>query len=112
MTMDSCRHASRSFAVVVSKHPTEAISACDQTTSGAEFFRRIDQPIAQTLVVPFVVIEFHELVDRLPQSAFSEEDHTIQSALLDGTHKSLGIGIQIQRLRLIRTRNGPQIQRT
>ncbi len=80
--MDSYRHASRSFAVVVSKHPTEAFSACDQTTSGAEFFRRIDQAIAQTLVVPFVVIEFDELADRIPQSAFPEEDHAIQAALL------------------------------
>ncbi len=69
-------------------HPAaRALSACDETFGGAEFFRRVDQPIAQTLVVPFVVIEFHELVDRIPQGAFPEEDHAIQAALLDGTHK-------------------------
>ncbi len=85
-------------------HPAaRALSARDETFGGAEFFRRVDQPMAQTWVVPFVVIEFHELVERMPQGAFPEEDHVIQAALLDGTHKSLDISIQMRRPRQVPT---------
>ena len=75
--LDSCQNASRSYAVVVSQNASESLPTFDRAILLSDVLIRINQTIPKALVVSFMVIEFHELVDRIPQGAFSEEDNAI-----------------------------------
>ena len=82
--------------MVVAKQPTETLSTCDRPFSDARFFDGIDQAVTETLVVSFVVIEFHKLVDRRTKRVLAEEDHANQAALLDRAHEPLRVSVQIR----------------
>ena len=64
---------------------------------GTDLALRIDQPIAQALVVPLVVIVLQKLVDRVPQRSPPEENHAIQAGFLDRGHKPLGVRVGLRR---------------
>ena len=52
---------------VVAKQSAEALSACDWPFGRTHFISRIDQAIAETLMIPFVMIVCQELVDRIAE---------------------------------------------
>jgi hypothetical protein len=75
-------------------------SACAQTLTAQQCstlpsleFIGHDQPVAQTLVVSFAVIMQYELVNSFAQCVFIEEDHSVQTGLLDAANEALRIGI-------------------
>ena len=53
------------------------------TVSFADFRARIDDLVAQPLMISFAVKMRKELADRMPQRPFSEEDHPIQAFSLE-----------------------------
>jgi hypothetical protein len=58
---------------------------------------RHDQTVIKTLVVALAMVMRHELVNRLPQRAFSEEDHPVQAGFFDASDKAFRMRIQIRR---------------
>ena len=71
--------------MVVTKQPAETRSTCDRAIFGADRFSWVDKAIAKALMVPFVVVGRHELVDCSAQRVLAKEDHAIQAALLTST---------------------------
>jgi hypothetical protein len=41
----------------------------------------------------------NEFVDGLPQGPLAEQNHSFQAGFLDGSHKALGVSVQIRRAR-------------
>ena len=60
----SVRRSLRCLTMVVAEQPTEKFPALDRPIRSAYLFSRVDQSIAKPLMVPFVVVVSHELVDR------------------------------------------------
>ena len=87
---------SRRGAVVIVQHSAQPLAAqhCSRMTRLAFIWH--DQPVAETLVVSLAVIVRREFVDRLPQRAFTEEDHPVQAGFLDGSNKALRLGIGVR----------------
>jgi hypothetical protein len=56
MTTIPCTSASRSAAVVVLQQATESLTAFDAASDGIRFIDRLDQFIAESLMVPFCVV--------------------------------------------------------
>jgi hypothetical protein len=54
-----------------------------------------DQLIAQTLMIPFVMIVFDELGDGLLERWFTDENDAIQAGFLDGRYEALGVRMEI-----------------
>ena len=65
--------------VVVSQQPTKALMAFNFTVSFADFLARIDDLVAQPLMISFAVKMRKELADSISQRRFAEEDHPIQA---------------------------------
>ena len=80
----------RRVPIVVEKQSAEPFAACDRALAGTDFILRIEQPIAQALMVPLVVIVFKELADCVVQRPFPEEDHAVQAGLFDRPYEALG----------------------
>jgi len=58
---------------------------------------RLDQPIVDPLVIPLPVIVSGILASGLSQRPFAEEDHSIETLILDRPDESLGVGVQVRR---------------
>ena len=58
---------------------------------------RVDQIIAQALMIAFVMIVNDILGDRLPEVALAERNYPIQAFMLDGPDEALSVGIRIRR---------------
>ena len=56
-----------------------------------------DQFVRKTLVIAFAVIVGDEAFNGRSQGLLAEADHSIQAGILDASHKSLRVGVQIQR---------------
>jgi len=65
--------------MIVVQHSTQARAALDGCSAVSNKLFLDDQPIAQTLVVPLVMIVLHKFMDSLPQRAFSEQNHSFQT---------------------------------
>ena len=52
------------LTIIVTKRTGQSFSAHDGTVRGADLVSRIDQEIAEALVIALVVIELRKLVDR------------------------------------------------
>jgi len=65
--------------VVVLEHATEPLSAFDFSISGSCIIARLNQLIAQSLMVPFGVIMLDVFTHGVLQWLSSEEDHAIET---------------------------------
>ena len=92
-------YGSGSGPVVVVQHATQALPALDLScvTEVARFWA--DELVPQALMIALAVIMSDEVLNGGPQRLLAEEDHAIQARLLDATHKSLRVGVQIWRSR-------------
>jgi len=52
-----------------------------------------DQPIAQTLMIPFVMVVNNKFLDGPSQGSLAEQNEPLQAGFLDGSDKALGVGI-------------------
>ena len=68
--------------IVVAKQPTEAFSARNRAIRGADLFSWVDKSIAKALMVPFVVVVPHKLVDCAAKRVLAKEDHAIHACFL------------------------------
>ena len=60
-----------------------------------DFSGTINQ-VAETLVIALAMIMQNELVNPFAQRVLTEENHALQAGLLDATHESLGVRVQIR----------------
>ena len=56
---------------------------------------RVDEAIAQALVVAFGVIVLQELANGPAQRCFAEEDQAVETLSLEASHKPLQMGVAI-----------------
>ena len=56
---------------------------------------RLNQAVAQALVVSLAVIMGYEVLNRCSQRTFSEQDQPFEAGLLDASHEALGVAVQI-----------------
>ena len=90
--------------MVEAQHPTEALGAFDGARYGFGAVPRLDQLIIDPLVIPLPMIVSGILASRLSQRPFAEEDHSIETLILDRADETLGVGVQVGR-----TRNVPKL---
>ncbi len=83
--------------MVEAQHPTEALGAFDGARYGFGAVPRLDQLIIDPLVIPLPMIVSGILASRLSQRPFAEEDHSIETLILDRSDESLGVGVQVGR---------------
>jgi len=79
-------------AMIVAEKPAEPRAAMDVAirTRWSETLRR-NEPIVNTLVIPFPVVVCHERGERPAQVGFPEDDDPIQAFLLDQPDESLRV---------------------
>jgi hypothetical protein len=58
-----------------------------------------NQPIAQALMIPFVMVVNNKFLDGPSQGPLAEQNEPLQASFLDGSDKPLGVGIQFRRAR-------------
>ncbi len=81
------------------KQSTEAFAALKRAFRGANRLMRIDESVAEALVVSLMMVVHQELVDGSAKRILAKEDHAIQTALSYGPDPSLGVSVQIRRPR-------------
>ena len=89
----------RSGAMVEAQHPAGALGAFDDARWGFGANGRLDQPIIDSLMIPLPVIVSGVLASRLSQRPLAEEDHSIETLILDRPNEPLGVRVQIGRTR-------------
>ena len=83
-------------AVIVPQQAAESFAAFDFPSDTPDLRTGIDQPVFQTLMVPFRVEMGGILIERSPQRTFTEKDHLIQRFGFQASHKSFQMSIQIR----------------
>ena len=84
--------------MVEAEHPAEPFRTSNRTTRCVDgHLRRRDQPIIDSLMIPLPVIVSGVLASGLSQRPFAEEDHSVETLILDRPDESLGVGVQIGR---------------
>jgi hypothetical protein len=81
--------------VVVLQHAAETLVARDLAVSAGHFIARFDQPVVEPLVVSLFVIMDEEFTNGVPQSHFTEENHSVQTFVLHRTHEPFDMWTQI-----------------
>ena len=81
--------------MVETKHPAEALEALDGARCRFGTVIRLDEAILDPLMIPLPVIVSGVLASCFPKRPFAEEDHSIETLILDRPDKSLGIGVQV-----------------
>ena len=87
----------RSGAMVEAQHPAEALGAFDDARWGFGANGRLDQPIIDPLMISLPVIVSGVLASRFSQRPLAEEDHSIETLILDRPDEPLGVGVQVGR---------------
>ncbi len=93
--------------MVETKHPAKPLGALDGARRRFDAVTRLDQPIVDPLMIPLPVIVSGVLASGLSQRPFAEEDHSIETLLLDRPDESLGVGVQVGRTRAIQKLGRP-----
>ena len=83
-------------SVVEPKQSAEPLAALDPTASSRVVDRRVDEPVANALVIPLAVVVRDVLTDRASQARFPNRNDLCQALGLDRSHESLRVGVQIR----------------
>ena len=99
-SVDSLPGPSGRLTIIIVQHSAQPLAALDYSgTVGARPFVH-DQPIAKPLMVPLAMVVRHEFADGLPQRAFSEQNHPVQTRFLDGSNEAFRVRVlECQQLR-------------
>ena len=79
---------SGSPAIVVPQHAAESLTTDDLTGCARRFLSRLNQSVAQPLVVSFCMIMGNELLSGVAQGTFTEENHTAKAFFFYGSHET------------------------
>ena len=82
-------------SIIVVQPSTETFPALDRACVYEVVWVRLNQAVAQPLVVSLAVIMSCEVLNGCPQRTFPEQDQPFEAGLLDAAHEALGVGIQI-----------------
>ena len=85
-----------SVAIVVTQEPAEPLAALNLALRAADFAVRIDQLIAQALVISLFVIMIEELMDRPAEHLVAEKYHSQEAFLLDASHEPFDVRSQVR----------------
>jgi hypothetical protein len=77
----------------------QTLPSSDSSLFSGDRFQWSDKPIPEASMVPLSVIMCNELPNRVAQGIFTEEDHLLQTVLLDRADKTFRICVQIWRSR-------------
>jgi hypothetical protein len=58
---------------------------------------RLNQSVADALMVPLAMVVGHEVGNGAPKMALTERDHAIEALLLDRSHEALRVGVTVWR---------------
>ncbi len=83
--------------MVKAQHSAEPLGAPYRTRRRFGVVTRFDQPIIDPLVIPLPMIMSGVLASGPSQRPFAEEDHPIETLILDRPDESLGVGVQVGR---------------
>jgi hypothetical protein len=100
LDLESTRDAGidlRSGAMIETKHSTKPLGAFDGARRRFDAVTRLDQPIIDPLMIPLPMIVSGVLASGLSQRPFAEEDHSIETFILDRPDESLSVGVQVGR---------------
>ena len=86
---------SRRSSIVVVQPSTETFSALDRPCVYEVVWVRLNQAVAQALVVSLAVIMSYEVLNGCSQRTFPEQDQPLEAGLLDAADEALGVGVQI-----------------
>ena len=98
-----------SGAAIEAKHPAESLHAFDCGGGQPFAVSWLDQSVVEPLVIPLAVIMSRKLPSRLPKRPLPEEDHPIETFILDRPDESLGVGVQVGRARTIQKPGRPTL---
>ena len=79
--------------MVETQHPAEPLDALDRADCRCRTIAGLDQPIVDSLVISLPVIMRGVLASSSPKRPFSEEDHPIETFILDRSHEPLGVRV-------------------
>ncbi len=88
-----------SDAAIVAQHPAEPPGAFDRTDRLPFADIRLDQSVVEPLVIPLCVVVSGEFSCRLTKRPFPEEDHSVETLVLDRPNEAFGVGVQVGRTR-------------
>ena len=81
--------------MVEAQHPAEPVGAVDCTDGRSRTIIGLDQAIIEPLVIPLPVVMRGELASRSPKRPFSEEDHPVETFILDRPDEPFRVGVQV-----------------
>ena len=90
------REATRGLCCVVEvvvESAAESLAALNLSVPIGRRFRRLDQPILKSLMIAFSVVVSKIFTNSKPEVIFPEENDSVQTILLDGSHKAFRVGI-------------------
>jgi len=73
---------SGSVAVIVVQHAAPSIPPPDGAAARCKTWVGCNQPVSESLVVPFSMVMSQKLMHRFPQRALAEQDQTLYAGLL------------------------------
>lgn len=84
------------FTIIVAQEPTESLSAAHFAFGWKERRLWSDDLVLKFLMISFVGVVNHELVDGSAPRAFPHQDHSVQTLFLHASHELLGTRIGMQ----------------
>src|SRR5262245_61021640 len=90
----SCR-----LAVIIAEHSAQTSPLSHSSSSRPNCFRRNDESVVQSLMVPLHMIMGNEMPNSVPERIFTKENHLLQTTFFDRLDKTFRIRIQIRRSR-------------
>ena len=87
---------SGSVAVIVVQRAAQSFPPADGAAVRCKAWVGCNQPVSESLVVPFPMVMSQKLMHRFPQRALAEQDQTLYARLLDAADKAFCVGIQFR----------------
>jgi hypothetical protein len=87
---------SGSVAVIVVQRATQSIPPPEGAAACCKAWVGCNQPVSESLVVPFPMVMSQKLMHGFPQRALAEQDQTLYAGLLDGADKAFCVGIPVR----------------
>ncbi len=95
---DDSFSTSRRASSVEAQEPTESIRSSDRDVTRVNHRPRLDQSIAEPLMIALGVEVSRILSERMPERARADDDHPVQALGPARPHESLGVGVAVRRM--------------
>ncbi len=85
--------------MIEAQHSAEPLGTLDSAERRFRTIIGLNQPIVDPLVIPLPVIMGGELAGRFPERLLAEEDHPVETFVLDRPDEPFCVGVQVGRPR-------------